>query len=217
MLLRLLAPSSGTAAFNGKVVALLGSAGTGDAKAEGMRGPAATCTVEGSVTLRDGGISVAVCTADAAAPPASLLYLLGRGSGAVGEEGAGGLAVAEVQMCAANSASRLFELQEQDTAFRYPRLARVDLRAGLLRLDAGGAITQLAPTLAARQFLGGAKHSALTTTTAALAALAMVGLAAAVAVGWQARRVQHARSDPVEREGLKEADTVEADTASRSA
>ena len=202
LLLRLLGPSSGTAAFGSKVVAMLGAPTSGNAKAAGMRGPAAVCTAEPSTPLRDGGVSVARCVAPAAVgQPSSLLYLSGHGSGAVGEAGAGGLAIAEVQACTAGSASPLFALSADGADFAHPRLARVDLRAGLLRLESDGRTTQLTPTLISRQYNGEPKHH-WTGRLVVGALVLLLGLTVAGATKLRRLRREWFGQDAVEREGL---------------
>ena len=135
LLLRLVAPENGTDAFDNQVMPRLGSNGGGGIpQFDGGLGPAAPCvaTTDGAVELQDGGVSVAVCSSSATAN-SEWLYLTGRGRGRVGEEGAGGLALAEVQACRPDSSSRLYALTA-DGSFLYPALARVDVRAGLQQI-----------------------------------------------------------------------------------
>ena len=135
LLLRLVAPENGTDAFDNQVKPLLGSTGGGGIpQFEGGLGPAAPCVAaaDGAIELQDGGVSVAVCSSSATTD-SEFLYLTGRGRGRVGEEGAGGLALAEVQACRPNSSSRLYALTS-DGSFLYPTLTRVDVRAGLQQI-----------------------------------------------------------------------------------
>jgi hypothetical protein len=194
LLLRLVAPENGTDAFDNQVTPLLGS----NRRYEGQRGPlgpAAPCvaTADGAVELQDGGVSVAVCSSSSNTN-SEWLYLTGRGRGRVGEEGAGGLALAEVQACRPNSSSRLYALTA-DGSFLYPTLARVDVRAGLQQIgvSTGGddyqcgelgkpcvkiirpsVRTQLMPELVARHFdRAGAQPPEANSSIASAAVLAM--------------------------------------------
>ena len=178
LLLRLVAPENGTAAFDNQIVPQLGSDGGGGIpRFEGELGPAAPCvaTAGGTVELQDGGVSVAACSSSATTD-SEWLYLTGSGRGRLGEEGAGGMALAEVQACRPDSSSRLFALTA-DGSFLYPTLARVDVRAGLQQYSTTGdgghdylcgglgkpcvkttrssVTTQLMPELVARHFDAG--------------------------------------------------------------
>ena len=139
LLLRLVAPESGTAAFGNQVTPQLGNDGGGGfPRFQGQLGPATPCvaTAGGAVELQDGGVSVAACSSSATTD-SEWLYLSGSGRGRLGEEGAGGLALAEVQACRPDSSSRLFTLAA-DGSFLYPTLARVDVRAGLQQYSTTG-------------------------------------------------------------------------------
>ena len=196
LLLRLVAPENGTDAFDNQVTPLLGSNGGGGIpQFEGGLGPAAPCvaTADGSMELQDGGVSVAVCSSSSNTN-SEWLYLTGRGRGRVGEEGAGGLALAEVQACRPDSSSRLYALTA-DGSFLYPTLARVDVRAGLQQIgvSTGGddyqcgelgkpcvriirpsVRTQLMPELVARHFdRAGAQPPEANSSIASAAVLAM--------------------------------------------
>ena len=180
LLLRLVAPENGTAAFDNQVTPQLGSDGGGGIpRFEGQLGPAAPCvaTTGGTMEVQDGGVSAAACSSSAATD-SEWLYITGRGHGRFGEEGAGGLALAEVQACRPDSSSRLFALAV-DGSFLYPTLARVDVRAGLQQIgvpageddyQCGGlgkpcikttrssVTTQLMPELVARHFDAGSSE-----------------------------------------------------------
>ena len=196
LLLRLVAPENGTDAFDNQVTPLLGS----NRRYEGQRGPlgpAAPCvaTADGAVELQDGGVSVAVCSSSSNTN-SEWLYLTGRGRGRVGEEGAGGLALAEVQACRPDSSSRLYALTA-DGSFLYPTLARVDVRAGLQQISAeendyqcGGlgkpcvktvrpsVRTQLMPELVARHFNAGSTEEGNSGRNIIIVILALLLLAA---------------------------------------
>lgn len=217
LLLRLVAPENGTDAFDNQVTPLLGSNGGGGIpQFEGGLGPAAPCvaTADGAVELQDGGVSVAVCSSSATTN-SEFLYLTGRGRGHVGEEGAGGLALAEVQACRPDySSSRLYALTADGSCFLYPTLARVDVRAGLQQISAeenyyqcGGlgkpcvmktirpsVRTQLMPELVARHFdrAGAPPEANSRISSAAVLAMCLLLLTASCAVClerfWRAHR-----------------------------
>ena len=237
LLLRLVAPENGTAAFDNQVVPQLGRDGGGGIPTfEGQLGPAAPCVAGEAMELRDGGVSVAACSSSAATG-SEWLYLTGRGRGRVGEEDAGGLALAEVQACRPDSSSRLFALAA-DGSFLYPTLARVDVRAGLQQyttIGSGGrdylcgglgkpcirttresVTTQLMPDLVARHFDAGAPPESISwALSAAAAALGLLLLGAACAFGlthfWRARRVWQLERerDQIEREEFYGEDDVD--------
>ena len=214
LLLRLVAPESGTAAFDNQVTPQLGSDGGGGfPRFQGQLGPAAPCvaTAGGAVELQDGGVSVAACSSSATTD-SEWLYLSGSGRGRLGEEGAGGLALAEVQACRPDSSSRLFTLAA-DGSFLYPTLARVDVRAGLQQYSTTGdgghdylcgglgkpcvkttrssLTTQLMPELVARHFDAGSSEGIGWGLTAVVLGLLLLGLAGACCVStnfWRARR-----------------------------
>ena len=237
LLLRLVAPENGTAAFDNQIVPQLGRDGGGGIPTfEGQLGPAAPCVAGEAMELRDGGVSVAACSSSAATG-SEWLYLTGRGRGRVGEEDAGGLALAEVQACRPDSSSRLFALAA-DGSFLYPTLARVDVRAGLQQyttIGSGGrdylcgglgkpcirttresVTTQLMPDLVARHFDAGAPPESISwALSAAAAALGLLLLGAACAFGlthfWRARRVWQLERerDQIEREEFYGEDDVD--------
>ena len=237
LLLRLVAPENGTAAFDNQVTPQLG----GREKAmrdgaEGQLGPATPCvaTAGGAVELQDGGVSVAACSSSATSD-SEWLYLTGSGRGRLGEEGAGGLALAEVQACRPDSSSRLFALAA-DGSFLYPTLARVDVRAGLQQYSTTGdgghdylckglgkpcvkttrltVTTQLMPEIVARHFdRAGASpvaNSWIPSAAALALGLLLLGLSCAFGLErfWHARRAwQHERErDQLEREEFYESD-----------
>ena len=228
LLLRLVAPENGTAAFDNQVVPQLGRDGGGGIPTfEGQLGPAAPCVAGEAMELRDGGVSVAACSSSAATG-SEWLYLTGRGRGRVGEEDAGGLALAEVQACRPDSSSRLFALAA-DGSFLYPTLARVDVRAGLQQyttIGSGGrdylcgglgkpcirttresVTTQLMPDLVARHFDAGSSEGigwVLTVTILALTLLGAVGACCLLTNFWRARRAWQLERerDHIEREQL---------------
>jgi len=221
LLLRVVAPENGTAAFANRVVPLLGvGEGGGMPSFQGQLGPTETCVTSpgGAVEVQDGGISVAGCSSSSAAA-SEYLYLTGRGSGRLGEEGAGGLALTEVQACRPGSTSQLFALKP-DGSFLYPTLARVDMRAGLQQLSGGGkdylcgglgkacvattrssVTTQLMPELVARHFGVGAYGVGL--APAAAVPLPLVVLCAAFALMCLLRAgCYQLRRNQVEQDGL---------------
>ena len=219
LLLRLVAPDNGTAAFDNQVTPQLGGRGKAMRDgAEGQLGPAAPCvaTAGGVVELQDGGVSVAACSSSSsAATDSEWLYLTGSGRGRLGEDGAGGLALVEVQACRPDSSSRLFTLAA-DGSFLYPTLARVDVRAGLQQYSTTGdgghdylckglgkpcvkttrlsVTTQLMPELVARHFdrAGASPVANSWTPSAAALALGLLLLGVSCAFGlerfWLARR-----------------------------
>ena len=226
LLLRLVAPENGTAAFDNQVTPQLG----GREKAmrdgaEGQLGPATPCvaTAGGAVELQDGGVSVAACSSSATSD-SEWLYLTGSGRGRLGEEGAGGLALAEVQACRPDSSSRLFALAA-DGSFLYPTLARVDVRAGLQQYSTTGdggqdylcgglgkpcvkttrsSVTiQLMPELVARHFDAGSSEGISWGLTVVVFALFLLGAGVCCVSTnfWRARRAwQHERErDQIER------------------
>ena len=225
LLLRLVAPENGTDAFDNQVMPRLGSNGGGGIpQFDGGLGPAAPCvaTTDGAVELQDGGVSVAVCSSSATAN-SEWLYLTGRGRGRVGEEGAGGLALAEVQACRPDSSSRLYALTA-DGSFLYPALARVDVRAGLQQIgvSTGGddyqcgelgepcvriirpsVRTQLMPELVARRFNAGSTEEGNNGTNIIIVMLALLSLAACtfgLARPWCTWRGDLREHDQLERE-----------------
>jgi hypothetical protein len=237
LLLRLVAPENGTAAFDNQIVPQLGSDGGGGIpRFEGELGPAAPCvaTAGGTVELQDGGVSVAACSSSATTD-SEWLYLTGSGRGRLGEEGAGGMALAEVQACRPDSSSRLFALTA-DGSFLYPTLARVDVRAGLQQYSTTGdgghdylcgglgkpcvkttrssVTTQLMPELVARHFdRAGASPEANSWTPSAAAlesGLLLLGVSCAFGLErfWRARRAWQLERelDQLEREEYYDAD-----------
>jgi hypothetical protein len=228
LLLRLVAPENGTAAFDNQIVPQLGSDGGGGIpRFEGELGPAAPCvaTAGGTVELQDGGVSVAACSSSATTD-SEWLYLTGSGRGRLGEEGAGGMALAEVQACRPDSSSRLFALTA-DGSFLYPTLARVDVRAGLQQYSTTGdgghdylcgglgkpcvkttrssVMTQLMPELVARHFDAGSSEGIGLGLTAVVLALLLLVLAGACCCAltnfWRARRAwqRELERDQIER------------------
>ena len=132
--------------------------------------------------LDDGSAAAAACRTDGAA--SRWVVVSGAGHGRVGEAGAGGVSLAEVQACEPSSVSPLYTLEAAGDGggggggaprFAYPELSRADPRGGLCAVGADGRSHELAPELLGFEYsAAGAVGGSGAGRTSALALLVLL-------------------------------------------